>query len=41
MKSVGEPKPVQAQSKLPDRNPDYVFSEKTTPEQAIVYRLSG
>lgn len=39
-KSVAEPKPVQA-SKPPSRNPDFVFSEKTTPEQAIVYRLSG
>ncbi|GAA5879850.1 hypothetical protein JCM16303_004370 [Sporobolomyces ruberrimus] len=39
-KSVAEPKPVQA-SKPPARNPDFVFSEKTTPEQAVLYRLSG
>lgn len=39
-KSISEPKPVQA-SKPPSRTPDYVFSERTTDEQAILYRLSG
>lgn len=39
-KSVAPKQPVKA-SKPPARTPDIVFSEKTTPEQAIIYRLSG
>ncbi|PWZ00515.1 hypothetical protein BCV70DRAFT_199790 [Testicularia cyperi] len=27
--------------KTPERNPDFVHSEKTTPAQAVLYRLSG
>ncbi|KAL4245886.1 hypothetical protein ABKN59_009193 [Abortiporus biennis] len=34
--------PPQPSTKIPrDRKPDYVVTDKTTPEQAITYRLSG
>ncbi|GAA6060181.1 hypothetical protein JCM10212_005182 [Sporobolomyces blumeae] len=39
-KSIAPEQPVKA-AKPPSRTPDIVFSEKTTPEQAILYRLSG
>ncbi|BGP02932.1 hypothetical protein NBRC10513v2_006659 [Rhodotorula toruloides] len=39
-KSIAPKQPVKA-GKPPQRNPDFVFAEKTTPEQAAVYRLSG
>ncbi|GAA6009669.1 hypothetical protein JCM10207_004148 [Rhodosporidiobolus poonsookiae] len=39
-KSIAPPQPVKA-GKPPTRTPDFVFSEKLTDEQAIIYRLSG
>jgi peroxisomal enoyl-CoA hydratase 2 len=33
--------PPQAKPVPKDRKPDWVFKDKTTPEQAIVFRLSG
>jgi hypothetical protein len=39
-KSIAPKQPLKA-GKPPQRNPDFVFAEKTTPEQAVVYRLSG
>ena len=32
--------PPQAKP-VPKRAPDYVYKDQTTPEQALVYRLSG
>lgn len=40
-KSIAPKQPYTALSKPPTRAPDVVFSEKTTEEQAILYRLSG
>lgn len=40
-KSIAPPQPLKAVSKPPARAPDAVMSEKTTQEQAIIYRLSG
>ncbi|KAL8287490.1 hypothetical protein RQP46_003348 [Phenoliferia psychrophenolica] len=40
-KSIAPKQPLKALSKPPARTPDFVFSEKTTEEQAILYRLSG
>lgn len=39
-KSIAPKQPVKG-GKPPQRNPDFVFSEKTSPEQAALYRLSG
>ena len=39
-KSIAPKQPVKA-GKPPSRNPDHVVSEKTLPEQAMIYRLSG
>lgn len=39
-KSIAPKQPVKA-GKPPQRTPDFVFSEKISPEQAVVYRLSG
>ncbi|SCV69191.1 BQ2448_2211 [Microbotryum intermedium] len=40
-KSIAPKQPTEAANKPPSRKPDVVFSEKTTEEQAILYRLSG
>jgi hypothetical protein len=40
-KSIAPEQPVKASPKPPARAPDVVFSEKTTEEQAVLYRLSG
>jgi acyl dehydratase len=38
----GEPPPREDAPKIPkDRAPDFTFEETTTPEQALLYRLSG
>ncbi|EIN03575.1 hypothetical protein PUNSTDRAFT_123256 [Punctularia strigosozonata HHB-11173 SS5] len=37
-KSIGGPPKAPA---IPQREPDYVFQDQTTPEQAAIYRLSG
>ncbi|GAA6046733.1 hypothetical protein JCM3770_003140 [Rhodotorula araucariae] len=39
-KSIAPKQPLKA-GKPPQRTPDFVFTEKTTAEQAVVYRLSG
>ncbi|GAA5899652.1 hypothetical protein JCM8208_000618 [Rhodotorula glutinis] len=39
-KSIAPKQPLKG-GKPPQRTPDFVFSERTTPEQAAVYRLSG
>lgn len=33
--------PPEAKPIPKDRQPDYIYKDQTTPEQAIVYRLSG
>jgi len=38
-KALAVPPSVKAPPK--DKKPDYVVTEKTSPEQAIAYRLSG
>ncbi|SGY73919.1 BQ5605_C005g03327 [Microbotryum silenes-dioicae] len=40
-KSIAPKQPTKAANKPPARKPDVVFSEKTTEEQAVIYRLSG
>lgn len=40
-KSIAPKQPLTGAKKPPTRTPDFVFSEKTTAEQAVVYRLSG
>jgi peroxisomal enoyl-CoA hydratase 2 len=40
-KSIVPPQPAKALPKPPTSAPTHVFSEKTSPEQAIIYRLSG
>jgi acyl dehydratase len=40
-KSIAPPQPLKAVSKPPAREADIVFSEKTSEEQAVIYRLSG
>ncbi|KAM0749219.1 hypothetical protein T439DRAFT_303087 [Meredithblackwellia eburnea MCA 4105] len=40
-KSIAPAQPVKASPKPPARKPDFIWSEKTTEEQAIIYRLSG
>ena len=40
-KSIAPALPVLALAKPPTREPDVVFTEKTSDEQAILYRLSG
>ncbi|KAK4705543.1 hypothetical protein P7C70_g660, partial [Phenoliferia sp. Uapishka_3] len=40
-KSTVPPQPYKGLGKPPTESADKVFSEKTTPEQAILYRLSG
>ncbi|MBN1653637.1 MAG: MaoC family protein [Deltaproteobacteria bacterium] len=37
----GEAPPKRESYKPPKRDPDFVFKEKTSPEQAALYRLSG
>ncbi len=38
----GGPRPPKSERhRTPDREPDFVVEEKTTPEQALLYRLSG
>lgn len=37
----GEPPPKSVRVRAPEREPDWVVSEKTAPEQALLYRLSG
>ncbi len=37
----GEPPPKSVRIHAPQREPDWVVSEKTTAEQALLYRLSG
>ncbi|GAA5968578.1 hypothetical protein JCM11641_007684 [Rhodosporidiobolus odoratus] len=39
-KSIAPPQPVKA-GKTPQRTPDFVFSEKLSEEQTLIYRLSG
>ena len=39
-KSIAPKQPVKG-GKPPAREPDFVFTEKTLPEQAMLYRLSG
>lgn len=40
-KSVAPKLPVKAAPKPPEREPDFIMTEKTTEEQAVIYRLSG
>ena len=38
----GGPRPPKSEKhRAPDREPDFVVTEKTSPEQALLYRLSG
>lgn len=37
----GEPPPKSARLRAPEREPDWIVEERTTPEQALLYRLSG
>lgn len=40
-KSIAAPQPAEGLAKPPTSKPDYTFSEVVSPEQAILYRLSG
>lgn len=37
----GEPPPKSVRVRTPEREPDWIVREKTSPEQALLYRLSG
>lgn len=39
--SGGEPRALPAPHAMPDRAPDRVFEQKTLPQMALIYRLSG
>lgn len=37
----GQPPPKSTRVRAPEREPDWIVEERTTPEQALLYRLSG